>query len=720
MILFLFSLILLIICAFFITSSFEQKSFIKIFIYFILTMFGAMVLNIEILSLFSKISIVGILLLNSLFTLLSGIFWLKRGKPVFHINHKRFFKRIYLALISDKYLFVLGLAFLFMCGISLFLIGLMPIVNPDAEAYHALRSLFWIGNGNLNHFTIGDARALVMPINSEILYLWIFLFFKKQFAIGIFSFIGFLLTIVSLYGIMGNVRLCERQKLWVIFLLASFPSVIVQVSGTETDMIIAGLILSSIYLYWSYVKSENKSALYFSALSYALAIGTKNTSIIMIIPVGIWMLWIGYYYYKKNFAKPFFKFFGYGILNFILFSSYAYILNFIEWHNIFGLSSFVDLHRNLYGIKGFLSGFIKHVFLFFDFTGFTWNKTLGQVILGFRDNLLSVCGLDLIPDGVFSKLTEGFNNSLTEPYMGMGILGFIVFLPCWIYSLLKIFFTKNKKEIFICSFGILLLGAIIMMSYQLAYMFFNVRFLTSFCAICAVILAYSYSKKNSIAKFMITIFALFGLLLISTHLFGRPFVKIYGYFKQGATISQIREVAKCSLFFKQLPPKNLICNEMCTIENKIRSINPKNRILYFGNTAENLLIIKMLQFEGYNIDFALLEDIKNINFEKYNIIIIVDDSQASTVLRRNDKTSIYYPAENIKCEYFVRNNIPLDPNSSADIPYFSFCSIEQNFYKNIGYKIYDEITVLNGRQIKGNEKLTYKFYENIKNPIISK
>ena len=719
MALFLISLILLIICAFFVTSIFEQKNFIKIFIYFVLTMFGSLVLNVEILSIFSKISVLGILLINFLFAIISGFLWIKRGKPRVHIKFKRFFKRIYFALMSDKYLLVLGFGFIFMCMISLFLIALMPIVNPDAEAYHALRSLFWIGNGNLNHFSIGDARALIMPINSEILYLWIFIFIKKQFAIGIFSFIGFLLSITSLYGIMGNLKLNERQKLWVIFILASLPSVIVQISGTETDIIIAGLILASIYLYWSHFKSNNKTELYFSALAYALAMGTKNTALIMLIPVGLWMIWLSHFYLRKECLKPFLIFIGYGVINFLIFSSFSYILNFIDWKNIFGLTSFVNLHKNLYGFKGFLSGLIHHLFLFFDFTGFNLHKTFGVMISDFQNYILSACGLDLIPDSVFSKATESLNNSLTEPCMGMGILGFLVFLPCWIFSMIRFLFSHKRQDIFVCSFGFLLLGAIIALSAQLTFMFFNIRFLTSFCAISAVVIAYSYSRKNSIIKFIITGVALFGLLLISTHLSARPFVRVYGYFKQGATISQIREVAKCSLFFKTLPAKNLICNEMCILEKKIRSLNPRNKILYFGNIAENLLIIKMLQFENYNIDFALLEDVKKIDFRKYNIIIIADDSQASSVIRRNDGTSLYYPAENVKCQYYVRNNIPVNSIASKDIPFFSFCTVGENFYNAIGFKLADKITILNARQIKGSESLTYKFYENIKNPKIN-
>ena len=83
---------------------------------------------------------------------------------------------------------------------------------------------------------------------------------------------------------------CVRKRLWVIFILSSFPSVIVQVSGTEIDIIVAGLVLSSIFLFWRGLKDGENIPIYMSALAYALAIGTKNPSINMIPGVDLLFL----------------------------------------------------------------------------------------------------------------------------------------------------------------------------------------------------------------------------------------------------------------------------------------------------------------------------------------------------------------------------------------------------------------------------------------------
>ena len=192
MILFFISLILVCLTALFTASILEKKEFIKFLIYFLAIMFADVVLIFEILSLFNSISVAGFMLLDTV--LFTGAFfaWKKYSSPVPNFSVKPFFNKLMNTLKRDKYLVVLGVCFIFMCCVSLFLISFMPIVNPDAESYHVVRSLFWIGNGNLNHFDTSEVRMLPMPINSELLYAWILMFTKKQIWFGIPNhFLGF-------------------------------------------------------------------------------------------------------------------------------------------------------------------------------------------------------------------------------------------------------------------------------------------------------------------------------------------------------------------------------------------------------------------------------------------------------------------------------------------------------------------------------------------------
>lgn len=715
MILFFISLILVGLTAFFITTILERSDFIKLFIYFLVIMFANVVFSFELLSLFSAISTSGFLAVNILTTIISGIVWVKQGKPFPQINFKPFFIKLFNTLKRDKYLTVLGISFIFMLCVSLFLISFMPVVNPDAEAYHVVRSLFWIGNGNLNHFDISEVRMLPMPINSELLYAWILMFIKKQLWFGIYPFVSFLIAIVSLYGIMSFINVPERKKLWSLFILASFPSVIVQISGTETDIIIAGLVIASMYLYLSAIKKPSNTELFMSSLCYALAIGTKTPAIILIPAVGLWMIGMSYYYYKNKFYIPFCKFMGFGIINFILFASYNYILNLIDYGNIAGSAPFLLSHQNTYGIKGMCANFIKHLFLFFDFTGFTWSKYIGKHLIAAKTSILTAAGLNYIPDGIHTKSYDYVNQTLIEPLMGMGILGFLVYLPCWIKSMFIPAFSRTKRNLFIFSFGLFLLISLISMSSDIMFMNYNIRFLTCFCVIAAPILIYSYPRKNHIVKFIITLFAVFGFVFVSTNLWARPATRIFNYYKKGKTVSEVREIAKCSLFFKKLPNKTVKLNEACKVESEIRSFNKQNKILYLSNNSEATFLTKMLQFEGYQVDFGTIENLKNINLANYNILITLEDKQFATNISHIDR-SHYSPAQGIDCGYLTPSETLFTPEKGK-APYIIKCQLSPIFYNTQGFKLYSTLkTTL--RQNKDQMTIEYKFYENINNPII--
>ena len=710
--LFFISFALTILTGFFITSVFEQKNFIKIFIYMCTIMFASIVLNIEILSLLNSISQAGILAINILFAIISGGFWCKKGKPTFKIKSKRFFKKLYYSLMSDKYLLILGLSFLFMLLVSLFLIAIMPVSNGDAAEYHVLRSLFWLGNKNLNHFVIGDIRNLVMPINSEILYLWLFIFFKKQLFMGIFSFVGFLMSIFSLYGIIGKIGFSEQHKLWTIFIVSSLPSVIILLSGTETDIIISGLVLSSIYLFWEHLNKTKLSDLFLSSLIYALAIGTKTPALMLMFPIGLWMVWISRKLCPQNYYKIMLSFIGFGAINFIIFSAYNYVLNLIDYGNIFGPKSFLQIHNNLYGIKGACANFIKHIFLFFDYTGFHLDGIFGDYIIKIRNAFLAFLHLSSVPDGILTADVNKLNYTLYDSSAGLGILGFILFLPYWIYALIRPLFKRDNKTLMIFSFGLILAGSIFVMSYTIPYMTYNSRFFTSFCVVAAPILVYSYSRKNTFGKFIVTFFALFGLLLISTHIWRAPAISVISHMRKGYTISKIRQISSCNILKKVPLEKYSIPKQpSCMLHSYIKSLPKSSKILYFPNHSEDLLIIKLLSFYGYNIDYDLLENAENINFNNYDTILIRNNSQVSSVMNPKNikKAPKYSPAEGITCEYLNEDNKDYFYNAQK-APYLLVCESNDEFFKNNNYNNKNNINII----YPDNKGLIYTIWRNLK------
>lgn len=708
MLLFLISFLLVFASSYFLTSILAPKKSILGVVYLLLIAFAQIVVTFESLSIFSAIVPLWVLATNLVFFLISGIIWNSKFRPLWSLEFEGFRHRVTNSFKLDKALVWLFVAFVFFLIISLLLCLVMPLTSPDAQAYHAARSVFWVLQGSLNHFDTSDVRNLCLPINSEILYSWVLLFTKKALFFAVFSFVGFVLSLISLYNIMGYMAFSTRKKLWALFVLSSFPSVLVQASGTETDLIIAGLLTSSVCLFWYAIKNNKLAPVFMSALAYALAIGTKTTAIIAIPGVGLLFLALSLYY-KQIKLLGYFLFFG--IFNFLIFSSYNYILNFIQFGNFMGSQSFMIVSKNYYGIKGAFANFIKYMFVYFDFTGFRWADYLGDYIVNLRASILSSLGLSYVPDGLYSFHYE-VNRTLIEQAMGAGILGLLVYLPCLIWSLIKpIFKSKSRKIWFIFSFALLYIINIFVMSYLLAYMSYSIRFIMFFMVLSSPILGYSYIKKKSFIKNIIVFFAVFSLVFISSNLWARPMVKIVRILKMDPSISNLRYRALCTDYNKYPSFSNPACALRVIIEKRL----PHNsKILAFIPDSNNIFMLKTLEYKGYNIDFRLMEDLSKIDLDNYDAIITTTAGQRSTYMKYYAGVPNRYIYDNgiqvVKCSYGQNRaliNID-DSNDEVWQPFQVTCKINKQYLEHKHFKLFDEAGVYNLVQNLYTYYLVYK------------
>lgn len=687
MLLFIISFLLVFISSYLLTSVIAPKKSILGLIYLFIIAFSQIVLTFEILSLFTAIKQFWVLGLNVFFLATSIYIWNKKTRPDWSLNFQDFKNKFKNSLKLDKSLRWLFVGFSIFILVALILNILLPITNADALGYHVARSLFWVLQGSLNHFEVADIRNLCLPINSEILYAWVLLFLRTDAIFGFFSFVGYWLSVVSIYNILGLMGYCTRRKLWVIFILSSFASVIVQISGTETDIIIAGLVTSSIFLFWYALKNNEKTSLFMSSLAYALALGTKTTSIIAIPGVG--MLLLALCLYLKKY-KPLGLFLGFGLINFLIFSSYNYILNFIHFSNFMGPENFMVVSKNYYGIKGMISNLIKYVFMLFDFTGFKWSDYIGPQMILIRDGVLNFVHLGYIQDGIYTTPFV-INRYILEPLMGAGILGFLAYIPCLIWAIIKpIFKHKSRKTLFIFLFALVFIINLLSISYLLAYMSYSVRFIMSFMVISSPILVYSYLSAKNPFKYLIIAFSLFYLICVSTHIWPRPFMKIARIMLiEHKPISYVRYMARC----KEFEPDPQYSNGVCPLSEKIqKSLPADNKILAFLNTADCIYILKALEFKGYKIDFRLMEDAKKIDFNKYKFVITPHNSQRATNIkdyenRKNEcklKNKIVTTSKKnlVPCIYMKNEHLNNAPNSKSLYPYLSVCGMTEKFVQD--------------------------------------
>lgn len=684
----------------------DAKNIINNLIYFFLTAFANVVLTFEILSLFSKISITGVLLLNILLLLIIFGFWLFKGRPFLAPDYKKVFKSLAKALFLDKCLLLMSAAFLFMLAASFVLVILIPSVDTASAFYHVVRPLFWIENGSLNHFIIQDARLLDFPVNSEILYAWVMLFLKKDAFLSGFSFAGFLFYCVALFGISGFVTSSLRRKLWIIFVVSSFTTVIASLSSNETNIIIAALVLSSLYLFLK----GGRYGIFMSAMAYALAAGTKTSALLLLPAVFLWMIIYGVKFQK---LKSVFAFAGFFAINFIFFAAYNYILNFIDYGHFTTCASLGYSHSNVHGVRGFMHNLLSYMFMPFQLNEWSFLRQFVEAVYAFKIHVMKALGITPYI-GLYSNESAGI--IVDAARSGLGIHGLIVFFPSLLISLITAGRFKNKKVFLINSFGWLFVTAFLIMTAALVYMSYNIRFIVTFALICAPVMYYSYCKKLGVYKLIVTLAAIGSFIFIPLNITDKNLINILSYLNRGDSIQQLRERGYCSEFLKNGADRPV--SMTCSFRNYLRTLDKRNRILYFPNEGESLLFIKMLQFEGYKIDFGLIERIGEIDFSKYNIVITFENSQISNLFYKvKEIKDGKYKNNGITCRYEDVSRRQIIEYSKNIKPVRAFCSFDEYFFMDKFFSEYYKLVMTEGF-IGAKDSYTYYVYENLNNPIL--
>lgn len=716
------SVILVLACSFFIASSVESKNIINFIICFILSAFANIVLTFELLSLFSGISVINVLITNFLFALLGFGFWIAKKCPLCTFDIKAGIKKILTAAKLDKTIAALLIGFLFACIVSLVLIVIIPGVDIDSSTYRVVRALFWIDHGNLNHFYAAEARMIMFPINSEILYAWFMLFLKNDSLLFTFNFCSIWLFIGALAGILSYITASLRKKLWTILISLSIPFVILRYTGLETGVLIAALVLSSIYFYMEFLKKKKNSSCFLSALALALGVGTKTTVILLLPALFLWCIWYSVYCRKKEFYKPILRFTLYFTISFLLFAAYNYILNFLNFGNFISANNVADAHANTDGFLSTFPNLYRYIFDFLAFPEAPWSAALSSKILLLREGLLRFLNAD-IGFGATSAIFHNVPYSVSSASSSTGLFGPVLFIPLYIYTIYKSFKVRTKRSMLLLSFLLIFLFTMIIMSYKLAFMSFNIRFVATFVLLTVPLISYFYNKKYTIYKLLITLLALSYICILPVNVSLYPVNGLFNAFKQGATLNTIRDITECSFFTPHLDIHNYNIRDVsCVVREDIKKINPKNKILYFAPAEDSLMPIKELMFKGYKIDIALATDIDKINLNDYNLIVIRDDTQVSATIfdttKKLDKYGYTYE-HGILCHYAgldkaLRQQEKMDKGQWNT----TRCYFNNEFAQDYRLKGFMKKTYINStEENQVLKRRIYKFYENINNPV---
>ena len=670
--------------------SFFLASIFNLSVLFFISFFSFVILNIEILSLFKVISGQNILILTILEFLIVGFIWLKNKKNPSISNFKSFLIELKNSLLADKSLLILFLFWVFCIAISFILALLSPVNEPDAQGYHALRSLFWASDGFISHFEVADIRCHSMPINSELFYVWILSLSKNDLGFGLLQFFSYFLLIISSFKIMEFYEIDFNKRIWSILIFSSLAGVISQISSTQTDLLVGSLLTTSFYLILEFKKQNKLSFLYFASLSMAISFGVKSTGVIASIPLLIWYIFI--------LRKEFIKYFLFLILNFSIFSSYNYILNLINYSSPLGAKSALLGHGFWGGFGAIIANFIRYIFQFFDFSGFTIGFYINKFLLSAQAGAIEFLGIERdLGENVGLNFT---NISMTEQVLGFGILGFLVFLPASIVG----FFNKKLRI-----FSIIFWAMIFCLSFSIAYMIYSIRFIVTFVAFSIPLISLTYFKKMNPYKFLIILFAIFYLGYASLFLSQRPMYHLKKEFQKTPDIKLIQNKMR-DLNYKFYPS----FNEAYTMKSAVQSICKNNsKIAIFASNGYMLYSTKFLEFNNNcKIDTLNILHIREYDLSKYDYIITQKNlPQHVEVINANDIKNPLTPSNKAICYYegfdYQRRPRLLNFNE-LDKALSASCKINDEFLAEIGFNVSGEIEAKLPKYLQDREDETVK------------
>jgi hypothetical protein len=179
---------------------------------------------------------------------------------------------------------IIVLALLFYILPLLFLAVYAAPNNFDSHMYHLNRVLFWINNGNLDHFPTVHLQQLYLNVFAEYLVLdTILLSGSDQFA-GLIQFGSFLGSLAGISLIARRLGLKQDGQLLAGIFLLTLPISIFESTSTQVDYCACFFFIS--YVYFGFQLLEKRSALTLIAFLLSLSFGgfAKYTIFIFAIP----------------------------------------------------------------------------------------------------------------------------------------------------------------------------------------------------------------------------------------------------------------------------------------------------------------------------------------------------------------------------------------------------------------------------------------------------
>ena len=416
------------------------------------------VISIEILSFFKLVSLWPLIILYSLSSLACLIAAIvKKHRINISFSYiKLVFKNFYNNISLPKIIKIIIIVWLVVILLTTFFIGItVPPKNYDSMTYHLTRAAFWKQNQTINHYSAGNVRQLENPVNAEVLFLWLMIFTNSDNILFLVQWLSLVILLITFYKLIRYAGLDSGISFFTSFIICTFDMIIFQSSSTQNDLFLASFIVLTLYFIFKTFKDETINVRHsvFAGLLAGFAIGIKGYSYLF-IPGFLLFILISLFSGNKNFLKLRLVKSGFiilfSILGCILFASYNWVGNLMDFGNIFSSSQTTNLMSIVNpDSKTFLSNISRHLSSFYQLKDYD-RGIISSIIQNILNKTHAVLGLDISSQRTTWPGTEFYLSSLALN-MDVAYFGPIVpllIIPSIFYNLVLFIILKSIKKIY--------------------------------------------------------------------------------------------------------------------------------------------------------------------------------------------------------------------------------------------------------------------------------
>jgi len=405
----------------------------------------------------------------------------------------------------------------------LFLALYPPPNNFDAHSYHLNRILFWITNGNLDHFPTQHIQQLYLNVFAEYLVLNSVLLTGSDAYAGLVQYGAFLGSLCGISLLAKRVGMNAHSQLLAAAFLLTLPIGIFESTSAQVDYVACFFFIT--FVFFGFELLENRTLLTLLAFLLSLAFGgsSKYTVFIFGIPFTLFFAFRILAQYGIIYA---FKVLILAILLMVVTFGPFFYRNYELFGNVmsprtnsrfFSEKIPVDKHSVAFAV----SGIVKNIGLHLGLPNNGYNRFINDQILNFHDLIgvdVNDAGLRLDPFSVrFSVHEDMVPNTIHLWLMALASLPLLFVKKHW-----------KVKWVWIGAVsGFILFG--VMMKFQL----WSTRTHMPFFAMGGILVAFIYSE---VLKFKVAYLIIPLMLISSVFVYGNPNKPLVpmGYFTKKA------------------------------------------------------------------------------------------------------------------------------------------------------------------------------------------